>query len=98
MLNMTTLENAFEVAKARGCSYIAVKVKFTGGSTEYIVIPNADFDVKLAYYKRAYNDELKLKANEQVAIVDVACGCSFSEIEQQLVGGRKYERVFCNHH
>lgn len=97
MINMTTIEDAFKVAKARGCSYIAVKIKFTGGSTEYIIIPNADFDVKLAYYKMAYTDDLKLKANNQVSIVDVACGCSFTEIEVQLVGG-KYERVFCNHH
>ena len=94
---MEMLEDAFKEAKDRGCSYIAVKVKFTGGSTEYIIIPNSDFDVKLAYYKRAYSNELKLKANEQVAIVNVACGHSFTEIEHQLIGG-KYERVFCNHY
>lgn len=84
MLDMRMLEDAFLTADQRGCSYLGVEVHIGDSSVEYIIVKRNDFASKLKYYKNAYTEELKLKANNDISIVDVAYADTFDDIERHL--------------
>lgn len=69
MTHKERLEAAFMEAKELGkCVY--VDVKFPGGNgAERIINPPENIDVKLDYYKEAYDDNLFLKTNMGIEIV-----------------------------
>jgi len=86
MLTMANLERCFESAKEEGYSYVAVKIKMEGfHQPEVIINPNANFDAKLEYYKKAYNDDLILKSFNGIKIIGFTCGDDYEEIESDLV-------------
>jgi hypothetical protein len=46
---------------------------------------NGNFDSKLAYYKKAYNEDLTLKAFNGIKIIGFTFGDNFKEIEEDLI-------------
>ena len=86
MLTMKNLELCFESAKEQGFSYVGVKIKMEGfEEPEVIINPNANFDNKLEYYKKAYNDDLTLKSFNGIKIIGFSYGDTYDEIEMDLV-------------
>lgn len=71
-MTLTDLIETFEKAKEQGLD-IAIEVTVEGQEdTELIINHNASIDNKLAYYKKAYNEDLTHKNNENVRIVGVS--------------------------
>lgn len=84
-LTMENLEKCFELAKARKMPFIGVKVQMPGfEKPEVIINPIENFDAKLAYYQKAYNDDLTLKTFSGIKIVGLGYGDSYSDIEYEL--------------
>jgi len=65
--------------------YIAVEVHLPG-QTQPEVIINSSWEAlkKLEYYKQAYTDDLKLKANHGIVITDFATAQTWSQLFDKL--------------
>lgn len=84
IMNMLSLQYVFEKAIRDNSEYVAVKVMMTGfEGCEIIINPTENFNAKLEYYKKAYNEDLTLKTFNGIKIVNVAYG-SLSDIEKAL--------------
>jgi hypothetical protein len=80
------LINCFEIAKERHMPYVGVKIQMQGfEKPEIIINPLENFEEKLEYYKKAYNDDLTLKSFNGIKIVGFTYADSFSEIEDDLI-------------
>jgi len=74
-INMKQLELCFRAAKETSCKYIAVKIQMQGfEKPEVIINEKENFETKLAYYKKAYNEDLTLKTFNGIKIVNFAFG------------------------
>lgn len=83
---INNLENCFYQANQLDKNYVAVKVQMEGFlKPEIIINENANFNSKLEYYKKAYNEDLTLKSFNGIKIVAFCYGDSFSEIEEDLL-------------
>lgn len=86
MTRMQQLEECFLTAKECGMKYVAIKVEMVGYNKPEIIINDRDnFEKKIEYYKKAYNDELVLKSFDGIKIVDFCCGNNFESIEGELI-------------
>lgn len=82
LLSMNTLKLCFAKAKEEDCLYIGVLVE-TAGHREIISFRSDDFDYKLDYYSRNYDNHLRLKtAPDIVQIKAVAYGESLSDLRR----------------
>ena len=52
---------------------------------EVIINERENFDAKLAYYKKAYNDDLTLKSFNRIQITGIVYGDTLEEIEKRVV-------------
>lgn len=86
-MNMAGLDFIFLTADQGGYSYVGVEIRVGDDSVEYIIVKRSDFASKLKYYKNAYTDDLKLKANNSIRICDAVYGSTFDELERDLVYG-----------
>ena len=85
-LTLTDLENVFIRAIETREQYIGVRIETHGSEKPEIIInPKENFSEKLAYYKRAYNDDLTLKSFNGIKITGFIYGCNFAEIQDMLV-------------
>jgi 23S rRNA A1618 N6-methylase RlmF len=85
-MNINDLEKCFQEATIRGAKYVGVKIEMQGfPKAEIIINENENFDSKLAYYKKSYNDDLTLKAFNGIRIIDFAYEDSFEAIEKDLM-------------
>jgi len=85
MTRKNKLINCFYKAIDREKKYIGVKIKLPNlNDTETIINPQNNFEEKLKYYKDNYDDDLKLKHNPEVEILDFYHSDSYQEIEQQF--------------
>ena len=85
-LTMTDLENTFNQAIGLGVNYIGVRIWIQGfDEPEVIINPKENFESKLAYYKKAYNDNLTLKSFNGIKIIGCEYGDSFNEIADWLI-------------
>jgi hypothetical protein len=81
-LNIKNLENCFNEAIKQDYDYVAIKVKMLDMPKDEIIInPRENFEIKLNYYKHAYNDDLTLRHNANVQIVGFTYGDRFEDIE-----------------
>jgi hypothetical protein len=64
LLRMGNSEYAREEA-----NYMVIEVKGVGFKPEIIINPKQNFEMKLAYYAKSYNEDLTLKANPDIKIV-----------------------------
>lgn len=84
-LTIQYLVNMFGEARSLGANFIGVKIQMEGfEEPEVIINPSENFYTKLEYYKRAYNDDLTLKAFNGIKIIDVAYGEDYLEIQEML--------------
>ena len=84
---MTDLENTFRQAIALEVNYIGVRIKMQGfDEPEIIINPKDNFEAKLEYYKKAYNDGLTLKTFNGIKIIGFEFGDSLAEIGDWLLG------------
>lgn len=60
----------YETLKETGYEYMVVYVSVEGGKPEMIVNPKHNVDAKMIYYRTAYDNDLRLKANPKIQIVD----------------------------
>lgn len=82
---LKNLENCFKAAKEKDQRYVGIKIEMPNFPCHEIIIneyPN--FDKKLEYYKKAYNEDLTLKTFDKIKITGFTFGQSFSDIERDL--------------
>jgi len=85
-LTMKNLERGFEEAQRNGLKYVGVKIQMEGfPKPEIIINPIDNFDAKLEYYKKAYNDDLTLKTFNGIKIVGFTFEDKFNYIQVLLV-------------
>lgn len=85
-MKLNNLEICFMSAMKMKAKYVGIKIWMQGfDGCEIIINPTANFESKLEYYKRAYNDDLTLKSFNS-KIVGFTYGDSFEEIEKDLKG------------
>lgn len=71
-MKMTQLEQYFQAAKASRYKYVAVKVHMDGFPQDEIIInPIENFESKLEYYKKTYDENCVHKFSPNISIVDV---------------------------
>ena len=86
VLTMTELVDVFNRAIALEEHYIGVRIETQGSEKPEIIInPTENFEAKLAYYKKAYNDDLTLKSFNGIKITGFIYGVDFAEIQDMLV-------------
>ena len=84
-MNITCLEKCFKAATDLDVKFIAVKILMDGQEKpEVIINQRQNFESKLAYYTKAYNEDLTLKTYGGIRIVGFAFGNSFNEIQVKL--------------
>lgn len=85
MINLSKLENCFKVAKETNQKFIGVLIQMKGfKKPELIINERENFDNKLAYYKRAYNEDLTLKTFNEIKIIGYAFGSNIQDIYDYL--------------
>ena len=85
-LTMTDLESTFTKAIELGYNYIGVRIQMQGfDEPEVIINPKENFESKLEYYKKAYNEDLTLKTFNGIKIIGFEYGDSFGEIADWLI-------------
>lgn len=50
--------------------YMVVAVSINGASPEFIINKKENFEKKMEYYQQAYDDNLRLKYNSDIRIID----------------------------
>jgi len=81
-LSMRNLEQCFENAIYTNALFIGVKIETQGSlEAEIIINPRKNFEFKLAYYKKAYDENLVLKTFSGIRIVGITFGDCFDDIE-----------------
>ena len=84
-ITMGHLERCFECAKKENANFIGVAIWTRGNEgLEVIINPSENFNKKLEYYKKAYNDDLILKTYDGIKIVGFAYGKDFDELKSNL--------------
>lgn len=85
-LTLENLRNVIEGAITYNNNYIGVAIQMKDmPEREIIINPNDNFEDKLNYYTKAYNEDLTLKANPDIKIVGITFGDSFEEIQDDLM-------------
>ena len=86
-MKFENLEKCFYEASRQDKKYVGVKIQMQGfPKAEIIINENENFDSKLDYYKKAYNEDLTLKTFNGIRIVGFTYGDSFKDIEEDLIG------------
>jgi len=85
------LEQCFKDARYTDSLFIGVKISTRGSIAEEIIInPSENFDNKLEYYMKSYNDDLVLKTYDGIQITDCTFADSYDGIEcafEEIVEG-----------
>jgi hypothetical protein len=86
-LNHENLKNVFEAAKHHNAKYVGMLIEMPGiPKPEIIINESENFDSKLEYYLKTYDNELNHEYSRGVRIVGFTYGFSFSDIEEDLLG------------
>lgn len=85
-MNINNLINCFESALKNGARFVGIKIKMPNcPCSEVIINEYPNFEAKLAYYINAYDNDLKLKANSNIAIIGFTYGETYSQIQEDLI-------------
>lgn len=75
-MNELTLDELLRTGRSQygqnDANYMLIKVSVEGNTPEVIINPKENFTTKLAYYEKAYNEDLTLKANPNIKIIGYA--------------------------
>lgn len=74
----------FGTAVSEQANYVAVKIEGIGEEPEIVINSNCNISEKAYYYIKAYNENLELRANPNIKIVDYVFGDSFEEIQEKF--------------
>lgn len=89
-LTIQDLETVFAQAIQYKANYIGVRIQMQGyDEPEVIINPRENFETKLEYYKKAYNDDLTLKTFNGIKIIGCEYGWNFQEISDFLYDSAK---------
>ena len=84
---MDHLEICFKSAKENNVNYIGLLISMREfEKPEVIINPKENFDNKLEYYKKTYNDQLTHKYSKGIKIIGFTYGQSFAHIQWDLMG------------
>lgn len=87
-LTIKNLENCFETAIKMGYLYVAVKIDMQGYNVPEIVINSREnFDAKLDYFRKAYDENLVFKNYPSIRIIGFTMADTFEDIEEDLQYG-----------
>jgi hypothetical protein len=82
MLTKRNLEQCFENAVTTNALFIGVKISTAGSlAPEVIINPRDNFNAKLEYYRKSYDENLVLKSYDGISIVGLTFGDSYDDIE-----------------
>jgi hypothetical protein len=85
MVSIDGLERCFSVAKETNQKFIGVLIEMQGfEKPELIINESENFDSKLAYYKKAYNEDLTLKTFSGIRIIGYSFGSSLNDVYDYL--------------
>ncbi|MCI9070844.1 hypothetical protein [Clostridium sp.] len=86
MSKLNALEECFKNAIDCGMRYVAIKIETVGCKQPEIIINFRDnFEKKLSYYKKAYDEDLILRSFKGIRIIDFCCANSLDDIEGELI-------------
>lgn len=86
-LTIEYLTDTFDRAKELDYRFVGVLIERDGFDKPEVIINHAEnFDSKLAYYEKNYNENLNHKFAKGIRISAFTFGNSFSEIEKYLLG------------
>jgi hypothetical protein len=86
-MNMHNLESVFQEAKNAHAKYVGVLIEMEGFEKPEVIINSYEnFDSKLEYYQKAYDENLNHKFSKGIRIIGCSFGNSFQEIEHVLIG------------
>lgn len=89
-LTLNDLEDCFKFAKELNEKFVGIKIQMQGfEKPELIINQKENFDTKLEYYKKAYNEDLTLKAFNGIKIIGFTYGNEFQDIEKDLIKKEK---------
>ena len=78
---ITELESIFKESTNKGLLFIGVAIKMPNlEKPEIIIHPYSNFNYKMEYYLKAYNENLTLKNNPNIKIIDVFASDYISDI------------------
>lgn len=81
-MTIKDLERCFSDARANSVKYIGVKVRTRGIPTPAIYFDEYfSFESRLAYYKKAFREDLVMVGNDDIQIV----GCDYSNSPEVIV-------------
>jgi hypothetical protein len=84
-LTIEQLVNCFNAAKSGYWNYVGIKIHMDGFPKDEIIINQMEnFDSKLDYYKKTYDENLNHKFAQGIKIVGFTYGDFFSELEDDL--------------
>jgi hypothetical protein len=84
-LTMTNLENSFAGAKEKGSRFIGLVIRTDGFPEDEVIInKNANFDSKLAYYQKTYDENLNHKFAKGISIIGFTYANCFETIQDDL--------------
>jgi hypothetical protein len=84
-MDLSDLIERFDIAKNEGWKYIGVEIQMAGFlKPEVIINPIENYEKKLEYYKKAYNNDLTLRAFNGIKIIGVTFGDSYNNIEKDF--------------
>ncbi len=85
MINIVDLEKCFIEAKTTGANFVGVVIEMQGfPRPEIIINERANFESKLEYYKKAYNQNLTLKTFNGIKIIGFTYANYFDEMADKL--------------
>lgn len=85
-LTMTNLENNFNAAKQVGAKFVGILVRMEGFPKDEVIInEHPNFDSKLAYYQKTYDENLQHRFAKGISIVAFTYGETFDDIEKDLL-------------
>lgn len=84
-LTLNGLVNSFNSQWAAESAFVGVVIKIPGNTgNEVIINPASEYEKKLEYYKKTYDDNLEHRHVPGLQIVGWAFGNSFADIQYEL--------------
>lgn len=86
------LTYAFDRAKKIGANYVGLMIQLPHAKEpEFIINPRVNFDEKLKYYLKNYDEELRHIHDKEVKIIGITYGDNFDEIEYDFFYDENYD-------
>lgn len=83
-LDMKMFEEAFDSRWAKESNFVGILVDINGVK-EVIINSKENYQTKLEYYKKAYNENLTHKHDTKVKIIDFTFAVNYDAIQEELL-------------